>query len=340
MNIDPLNIPKSQKSFAPWIEDKDLENPFPEDNLKIFLAKLDWEYHDWINYWVEKNGSDFANSFWPNGTKKDWIWGLALPLLSDIQQKQSSQNERSLFGISALPGCGKTCLGKWLEASAKILGISLKVLSLDDFYLPSNELDLAMKDNPWEVPRGLPGSHSIDLLESSLDNWLSSGSVNAPQFDKSLRDGSGDRSGWINTQADILLLEGWFLGCHPLDISLNQLEKEFVNHPPLTSNEKEYRSRVQNQLDKYLPIWQRIDRLWHIKLKDFTSSSHWKVEQETQMLRTRGSALKGEQLLSFVRMIQASIPQESLMNISCDVRIEINKEREILQILLGDRIKG
>ena len=143
-------------------------------------------------------------------------------MLSDIKQSQSSKDRRRLFGISALPGCGKTCLGKWLEASAKIFGISLKVLSLDDFYLPSDELDLAMKGNPWNVPRGLPGSHSIDLLESSIDRWLASGLIVAPQFDKALRNGAGDRSGWINSYADILLIEGWFLGCYPLDHSLDQ----------------------------------------------------------------------------------------------------------------------
>tara|TARA_B100001996_G_C18612111_1_gene574148 strand:- start:247 stop:1269 length:1023 start_codon:yes stop_codon:yes gene_type:complete len=339
MNKDPLDSRKEQINSLPWIDNENLRTAFPENNLARLLGQLGWEYSEWIDYWIENNGSNLANTFWPSGTKLDWIWGLALPLLSDIQNNKSSVNSRRLFGISALPGCGKTCLGKWLEASAKIFGISLKVLSLDDFYLPSDELDLAMKDNPWKVPRGIPGSHSIELLESSIDNWLSSGQIEAPQFDKALRNGSGDRSGWINLHADILLIEGWFLGCYPLDLSLDQLKMGPLNSSHLTSDEEDYRSKVQKELHSYLPIWKRIDKLWHIKLIDFASSSYWKVEQETKMLRTRGAALKGESLLSFVRMIQTSIPQHSLMNIDCDVRIEINKEREILRISPENRME-
>ena len=56
------------------------------------------------------------------------------------------------------------------------------------------------------------------------------------------------------------------------------------------------------------------------------------------MFKIRGSALEGEALHSFIRMIQTSIPQNSLMNIDCDVLIEINKEREILQISPRSRL--
>ncbi len=339
MSTDPLNFFEEQVNCSPLIDDNYLKACLPQDGLVELLDQIGWEYLEWIDYWLGNNGSNLAKTCWPNGTKLDWIWGLALPLLSDIQQRQSSVKTRRLFGISALPGCGKTCLGKWLETSAKILGISLKVLSLDDFYLPSDELVLAMKGNPWNVPRGLPGSHSIEILESSIEKWFATGIIEAPQFDKALKNGSGDRSGWINVEADILLLEGWFLGCYPLEYSIEHLKEEPIDDLLLTSNEKEYRLKVQTQLHKYISIWKKIDRMWHLKLMDFASSSHWKIKQEEQMLKTRGSALKGKSLLSFVRMIQASIPQKSLMNIDCDVRFEINKEREILQILVEKRMK-
>ena len=149
---------------------KDLNIEFPLDKFENLITQMGWKNLDeWFYFWDSKKEIISINKFWDESVNEDWIWGLALPLLSDIQKSKSSLRGRNVFGISALPGCGKTCLGKWLEASAKILGISLKVLSLDDFYLPGIELDKALKNNPWNVPRGLPGSHSIRLLENTIE---------------------------------------------------------------------------------------------------------------------------------------------------------------------------
>ena len=128
--------------------------------------------------------------------------------------------------VCGLPGSGKTTFGKWLEVATTNLGWPVKVISMDDYYLPSSELDKAMYGNPWNVPRGLPGSHSIELLEDSIDTWLDTGDLHAPQFDKALREGRGDRCGWQDSQPKILVLEGWFLGCNPKKISLNQMEDD------------------------------------------------------------------------------------------------------------------
>ncbi len=312
---------------------RDIIRPFNSFNL--LLRDLGWEPSEWFNYWLENRGEDLAKSYLAEGTKLDWVWGLGLPFLSDIKRFLLKKNKRSLFGISALPGCGKTTFGKWLEASAEELDISLKVLSMDDFYLPGTELEIAMSSNPWKVPRALPGSHSIELLETAIDQWLNTGLLNAPQFDKSLRNGLGDRSGWIRTNPDVLVLEGWFLGCRPSSSYLKENKDKLT--PSLTEEEKEYRKKVQQLLINYLSTWEKLDRIWHIKAIDFASTSQWKVEQEQRMLSNRGAALEGQPLISFVRMIQASIPQQSLMHIDCDVVIEINKHRDIINILSNNR---
>ena len=44
-------------------------------------------------------------------------------------------------------------------------------LSIDDFYLPSDEMKFAIEDNPWNVSRGFPGSHSVELMNEKLIGW-------------------------------------------------------------------------------------------------------------------------------------------------------------------------
>ena len=51
-----------------------------------------------------------------------------------------------------------------------------------------------MAGNPWGVPRAIPGSHDLELMATALDQWRETGVLNAPRFDKSLRQGRGDRS--------------------------------------------------------------------------------------------------------------------------------------------------
>ncbi len=254
---------------------------------------------------------------------------MGLPFLSDIERYLINSQRPLIFGISGLPGCGKTSFGKWLEVAAIELSWPLTVLSMDDFYLTADELNIAMYGNPWNVPRGLPGSHSIELLEECIDTWMQHGHLSAPQFDKALRNGLGDRSGWHQSQPKILVLEGWFLGCSTDEESNKLFENKSKNFASLTDREYEYRKVIQNSLAKYQVIWNRFKRIWHLKAIDFYGAADWKVQQEIKMMQERGSALNGKDLDSFIRMIQHSIPKESLQSINSDVVIKINKAREI-----------
>ncbi len=265
----------------------------------------------------------------------DWIWGLALPLLTEIKRLVKENEKKCLIGISALPGCGKSTLGKWLQAAAKKNNCLISVLSLDDFYLPGPQLDLSMKGNPWNVPRGLPGSHSIELLEDTIKKWQQTGVLFAPRFDKSLRDGFGDRSCWERSEPKLLILEGWFLGCKPLESGLDEINRLENLHPPLNLSEIRYREKVQEKLELYKIVWEMFDRVWHIKAMEFSSTCGWKQQQEQQMYKEKGSSLKGDQLNSFIRMIQSAIPQTSLMNIESDVLVKINQSRKVVWVGLN-----
>ena len=151
---------------------KDLDINFPLDKFEKLIIDIGWEsLDDWFNFWNNQSNILSIDQYWNNKVNDDWIWGLALPLLSQAYKFQNNFSDRKIIGISALPGTGKTTLGKWLEAISLKLNFKIAVISIDDFYLPSNEMEIAIKNNPWDVSRGFPGSHSTKLMQEKLLNW-------------------------------------------------------------------------------------------------------------------------------------------------------------------------
>ena len=198
--------------------------------------------------------------------------------------------------------------------------------------MPFSEMKIAIKDNPWNVSRGFPGSHSIYLIEESIQEWKSTGRFNYPVFDKSLRNGLGDRSYWKKDFPEILILEGWFLGVN--QISSDKISKDMVK-PPLNTKEIEYRSKIQENLKDYLKIWRLIEKIWQIRPKNFSYMDRWKSNQESEMLKIKGNALVDDQLKSFLRMLNCSIPQESFKEINSKYIILLNKNRELINVSLN-----
>ena len=312
---------------------KDLNIEFPLDDFEELISQIGWSsLEEWFMFWNLKKDILSIYNFWDDNVSDDWIWGLALPLLSQAYKLNKKSTERKIIGISALPGTGKTTLGKWLENISLKLKFKISVISIDDFYLPSDEMKLAIKDNPWNVSRGFPGSHSIDLLREKLLQWKTDGQLNVPVFDKSLRNGLGDRAYWRNESPDLLIIEGWFLGVKPLTRDSNNSVKIL---PPLSACESSYREKIQNNLDHYLDIWNIIDKIWHLKPLKFEYMNEWKSNQEKSMQVKSGSSLKDDKLSNFLRMLNVSIPHKSFDDINSDVLLMINQERKLIKVGLN-----
>ena len=309
---------------------------FPLDDFEELISQIGWSSLDeWFMFWNLKKEMLSINNFWDDNVKDDWIWGLALPLLSQAYKLNKKSSKRNIIGISALPGTGKTTLGKWLESISLKLKFKLSVISIDDFYLPSEEMEFAIKNNPWNVSRGFPGSHSIDLMKEKLLKWKTDGQLNVPVFDKSLRKGLGDRAHWREESPDLLIIEGWFLGVKPLSIDLDNSEKI---SPPLSVFESSYRNKIQNNLDQYLDVWNMIDQIWHLKPLKFEYFNEWKSNQEKSMQFKSGSSLKDDNLSNFLRMLNVSIPHKSFDDINSDVLLMINQERKLIRVGLNQQI--
>ena len=307
---------------------------FPLDNYEKLVKDISGlKLDEWINFW-EKESKIFSYVFeyYGRNYKDDWLWGVILPILYDIYTLQKSTKKRIVIGLSALPGTGKTTLGLLIERLSLKMDIKTTVVSMDDFYMPFSEMKIAIKDNPWNVSRGFPGSHSIYLIEESIQEWKSTGRFNYPVFDKSLRNGLGDRSYWKKDFPEILILEGWFLGVN--QISSDKISKDMVK-PPLNTKEIEYRSKIQENLKDYLKIWRLIEKIWQIRPKNFSYMDRWKSNQESEMLKIKGNALVDDQLKSFLRMLNCSIPQESFKEINSKYIILLNKNRELINVSLN-----
>ena len=312
---------------------KDLNLKFSLDKFEKLIIDIGWEsLDDWFHYWNNKKNIFSLDKFWNYNVNDDWIWGLALPLLSQSYKFHNNFSDRKIIGISALPGTGKTTLGKWLEAISLKLNFKIAVISIDDFYLPSAEMKLAIKNNPWNVSRGFPGSHSVKLMHEKLLNWKNNGEINVPVFDKSLRNGLGDRSHWRSDNPDVLILEGWFLGIEPFSIEVNGQPK---NSTKLTPHEYSYRFNIQNKLNEYLDVWNLIDNIWHLKPLKFEYMNMWKSNQEKEMFLQKGNALQDENLSNFLRMLNVSIPEKSFDIINSYALLLIDQERNLVEARLN-----
>ena len=312
---------------------KDLNINFPLDKFEKLIIDIGWEsMDDWFNFWNNKKDILSIDQFWNKKVSDDWIWGLALPLLSQAYTSHFNFSDRKIIGISALPGTGKTTLGKWLEAISLKFNFKISVISIDDFYLPSDEMKLAIKNNPWNVSRGFPGSHSVKLMHEKLLNWRKNGELNVPVFDKSLRNGLGDRSHWRLDNPDLLIIEGWFLGINPCTRKINY---QHFNSAELSPQESSYIIKIQNNLEKYLNVWSLIDNIWHLKPLKFDYMNDWKTNQEKEMLLKKGNALQNEKLFNFLRMLNVSIPHKSFEVIKSYALLLIDQDRNLVEVGLN-----
>ena len=301
---------------------------FPLKSFGTLITNITgYKIDQWIKFWEnEKSILLYITEYYGDKFNYDWLWGVVLPILSDIYNLRKSSINRKVIGLSALPGTGKTTLGLLLKKICLKMNIKLTVVSMDDFYLPFNEMKIFIKDNPWHVSRGFPGSHSVSLMENKILEWKKTGRFDYPIFDKSLRKGLGDRSSWNTSFPEIIILEGWFLGVKPICSNNITLEKII---PPLSKEEISYREKIDNNLCQYLKIWKLVDKIWQIKPNKFSYMNKWKVKQENTMFIEKGNALVDEKLLDFLRMLNCSIPQNRFEEIDANYKIILNKNRTV-----------
>ena len=228
-----------------------------------------------------------------------WFVPLADWLLARWQQQAGP----ILVGVHGAQGTGKTTLCKVLELLLAEHNCRVLTLSLDDFYLAKSERSrLGAKIHPLLATRGVPGSHEIGLLRKSLDTLLTGRPCRLPRFDKS-RDERVDESEWVLAQpADILVLEGWCVGCSP--------EPETALQRPTNELEAEedasgvWRRYVNEQLaGTYATLFAAMDYLVMLQAPSLEAVLEWRTLQEHKLAEKHaGEAVMDDQ--SIRRFVQ------------------------------------
>jgi len=191
--------------------------------------------------------------------------------LLEVCRQQLERGRPAVLGLNGPVGAGKTTLSGRLQQQFAQAGLSLAVVSIDDAYLPWSERLEAMAGNPYGVTRVPPGSHDPALLVDCIARWRSRGDgrLQLPRFDKTLRQGEGDRHTPWQGSADALLLEGWLLGCTPL--AKEQAWSALAELPQLNDGERRWALRCNGALEPYVSLWSQLDQLvqlwpqsWHL----------------------------------------------------------------------------
>jgi len=241
--------------------------------------------------------------------KADLVADLALLMIDRLQRCCSAEpGRRPVLALQAPVGAGKTTLAKQLQARADSLGLRLAVSSIDDAYHGWAERQRRLAGNPFGVNRVPPGSHDPDLLLAAITAWRAGGPLVLPRFDKTLRQGQGDRSGWQRWNgADALLLEGWLVGYEP--VGPIGVSRWLADHPDdLNPAEQAWLPRWDRALAAYQPLWLCCDSFWMMQPERCSSVLRWRLQAEARQRRFAGQALPTQDVLALVRASQASLP--------------------------------
>jgi D-glycerate 3-kinase len=211
----------------------------------------------------------------PNMHHPGYPQGFVQAVLADVVASGAR-----VYGIAGLQGTGKSTLSAQVATLAADQGRHVAVLSIDDFYLDHDQRRQLGRDvHPLLATRGPPGTHDLALACDTIDALREGRAAALPRFDK-IDDRRLPRAAWpLCAQADLVILEGWFLKTPPqapgaLAAPVNALEHD-------EDPDGDWRHYCNAALDRdYPPLWRRLDRLLFLQGPGFEVVPDWRWQQE------------------------------------------------------------
>jgi D-glycerate 3-kinase len=133
-----------------------------------------------------------------------------------------------------------------------------------------------------------------------------------PQFDKSAYGGQGDRvpasqweevNGPSQRKVKVIIFEGWSVGFRPLsenEVAQKQLSSKPDPSSTLPKNRLEDLLFVNERLKGYDGLTNMLHAFMHIDAEETKYVYEWRLEQEVQLRREKGSGMTDEQVRAFV----------------------------------------
>ena len=212
-----------------------------------------------------------------------------LPAIHELIEKLELHNsETYLLGINGAQGTGKSTLARLIENVVQARGYKVANLSIDDFYSTrKSRSELGDAVHPLFHTRGVPGTHDVELLLSTIEKLGSdSGQIQLPRFDKANDDRVPESEfDLIRAPVNLIILEGWFIGVDAqetaeLSAPINKLELE-------EDKSGDWRLRVNECLQQsYQPVFRLLDSLIMLKAPSFEQVYEWRGLQERKLAMT------------------------------------------------------
>lgn len=273
-----------------------------------------------MRFTVDLSQSGIPSEHWPQYQRA----------VTALLQQLSLRPELRLIAISGAQGCGKSTLAAILVNALQQLGCRVAAVSLDDYYFAKQQRQqLAQQVHPWLAQRGVPGTHDIARAIRDAEAVSTGQPVSLPCFSKALDDVLPQRP---LQQLDLLIVEGWCLGCPPQPAS--QLQRAVNPQEQQLDADGRWRYYVNQQLaGPYQRYFQFIQYLLYLQAPDWQAVCRWRQRQEEKLWQVQGQGMTTTELAHFMASFQrlTEYGWQQLPQLA-DVCWQLDQQQRILSI--------
>ena len=201
--------------------------------------------------------------------------------------KKINKKKPLFIGLAGGQGTGKTTITSIISIILKkYFKLDIFKISIDDFYKTRKQRTLLSKNkHSLLMTRGVPGTHDIDIMLNFFKKIKVKKFkiLKLPKFNKAVDD-RYSKSLWykIQSKPDVVILEGWCVGARSQNFT--ELKKPINSLERAHDQNFKWRQYVNYQLKtKYKKLFNQLDCLLFLKVKNFSILRRWRLKQEKKL---------------------------------------------------------